>query len=480
MIDMKLNSTRKSPSSSKVKESAKEKEKIIPIREEKPVRIESPIEQLLEDKERQRLSVFTSGWRSQPKKEKEVKKEEVPPLAYRPEVPKRFSSTPHVVRKSGGVRKSLMILLIIVIVLAGGYFIAQHFEKTTVHIQEKHQILSLSHTQFTASKNTQAPLHFEIMIVSDTDTKSMVLTESQDVSTNAKGTITLYNEYSTKSQNLAIHTQVNDVDGKAYRTDKAVTIPGYKTVAGKVTPGQISVGITAFLPGDSYNGTPTNFTIAGFKGTPKFAKIYAKATTPLAGGAQGLVYTLGATEKGTVTATAETTFKSRLIKKVTAEVPKGYIMYPDAYTFSYSIRDDAKSPTPNAKIQIDGTLSAVIVKESEMTAAVTKALLPDISKDERSEIAIPDIAKANFSFVSDSQTITKDMQTVAFTLSDDLTAIWHPDTEQLVAKLRGVAKTELLSIFKTDPGISEARATVFPPWQKYLPLDPARIHVIVE
>lgn len=481
MIDMKINSTRK-PTSRPKKEEPVLNEKPPQRAEEQPrVHIESRIEQLLDDKELHRPSVFISGWKSSSQKVKSnpALSASIQPEA-RPELPRRYIGTPQLKNNKRGIWSSVRWIILILLIGGGGYWMVTYFEKTTIHITEKHQVLSLSNTSFTASKSTAAPLHFEIMIVSDSDSKNMILTESENVSSKAKGIVTLYNEYSTKSQNLAINTQLNDSSGKAYRTDKAVTIPGYKTVSGKIVPGQVSVGVTSVLVGDAYNSTQTDFTIAGFKGTPKFTKLYAKATAPLTGGAQGLVYVLGATEKGSVNATAATTFKTRLLKKVTAEVPKGYILYPDAYTYTYSIVDDAQSPTPNAKIQINGTLSAVLLKESEITDAIIRSTLPAIGESERGEIVVPDVSKAAFSFANHDQLITKDLQTVGFTLTGDLNAVWHPDTEAFKSQLSGIPKANLTTLFKSDPGIAEARAILFPPWRKYLPTDLGKIHIVID
>lgn len=476
MMDMKLNGRRviKSP----------EKE-IKPLPEIKPVKetpAQAPIQQktFSENESLKKASVFVSGWQAIPPMKEEARKDIVKDNNINTaETLKRLSQTPQLKRKSGGVRKPIFTIFIISLLLGLGYWGAMAFEKTTIVIQEKHKVFTIDKAPFTASKDTKSPINFEIMIVSDTESKDITLTESQNVSLKAQGTVTLYNENSTKPQNLLIKTFISDPEGKTYYTDKAVTIPGYKIDGSKIIPGQVDVGITAFLPGDAYNGNPKDFTINGFKGTDKFKKIYAKAVTPLSGGAQGLTYTLGAADKGSLNATAGSAFKTRMIKKVNAEVPQGYILYPDALSFSYTI-GGAQSPTPNAKVNIDGVLSAVILKESDVSDAVIKKVLPDIGDKEQDEIQVPDISKLSFKFLNPDQVITKDLQSVPFTLTGTINPIWHPDIEALKLQLIGVSKKSLPVLFKADPGIAEASARLFPPWQKYLPEDLSKINIKVK
>lgn len=416
--------------------------------------------------------------------EKDIKKEEsIKTKVYinQQEMAKRLYSTPREKSKSGGMRRSFLILLIASVFIGGVYFISNSFESANISVIAKKQSFNLNNMTLNASNNSDANVNFELMIVSNEEYKDFKLSNPQEVSIKAKGTITLYNENSTKPQNLLINTFVADEKGKTYNTDKAVTIPGYKLDSSKkIIPGQVDVGITAFLPGDSYNGTPKTLTITGFKGTAKAKTIYAKLKTPLVGGAQGTAYTLSPNDKGSVTAFAQSTFKSNLLKKVNAEVPKGYILYPNATEFYYNTEEDVLSPTANAKVKVSGTISTIILNEKDLSKAIMKKLTPTISQKELEEVSIPDISNLSFNFKNQGQSIVKDISSVDFNLTGDINAIWSPDVESLKSILLGARKTDLVQIFKSDPGIASATARIFPPWQSYLPQDPSKIHINVK
>ena len=399
---------------------------------------------------------------------------------YKKEPKKRLHSTPQIRLSYKGPNKSLLILFFVIILIVSLYIISNKFLNANIEIVNKHQIFTLENRQFTASKDFDMPIHFELMIVPAEESRSIILTQTQDVSIKSKGEITLYNEYSTKAQNLPIHTYILDNSGKTYLTDKAVSIPGFKKDSTKIIPGSIKVGITAFLSGSVYNIEASDFAISSFKGTIKSKKIYGKSVTPTTGGAQGIVYMIGDQDKIDLDTFANSSFKNNLIKKAEALVPPGYILYPNASKYSYEINNNILSDDPKVDIKISGILSAVILKESDLSLAVIKNLLPNISEKELKEIETPDLSKLSFNFIDENKIIDKDIQTVSFSLSGNLESIWNPDINFLKNNLIGISKINIQSIFKQDPAIITASTSIFPPWQSYLPEDTSKINITIK
>jgi hypothetical protein len=169
----------------------------------------------------------------------------------------KIYSTPRVKKSNLYIRKPIKFLLLATILIGGIYFISNLFEKTTITIKQKTTELTLNKEQLSAFNTKDSPINFELMIIPESETKEITLTEKEDVSIKAHGEVTFYNEYSTKPQKLLIHTFISDSAGKAYQTDSAINIPGYKLdQSKKIIPGVASVGITSFLAGSSYNGEP--------------------------------------------------------------------------------------------------------------------------------------------------------------------------------------------------------------------------------
>lgn len=364
--------------------------------------------------------------------------------------------------------------LFIGVIYWGGYF----FQKGNITITSKQQQIIYNKNQFVAGKDDDNAINFEIMITSDKKPINIILTESKDVSIKSEGSITLYNEFSTKPEKLSAGTFILDNNGKTYKTNSTVSIQGYKLDTNKkIIPGQIVVNISSFLAGDMYNGSPSDFHINSFKGTTKYNKIYGKLKTPLTGGASGLVYILDDLNNKNINNIANTSLKEELIGQVKALVPPGYILYPDAMVFSYTIGDKMSSTTPETKVEVDGVLSVVLLKEKSLIDNIIKTSLPDIQDSESKEIKISDLNKLSFSFANNDQLVTKDITSIPFSLTGNINAIWNPDIVLLKTKLLGVYKSDVMSIFKQDPGVSSAIVNIFPPWQKYIPNDSSKINI---
>jgi hypothetical protein len=394
----------------------------------------------------------------------------------------RLSSTPSIKKQRRVISKTTLTIFIIVVIIGGFYWGSDYLQKANIEIVSKRQNIEYNKKQFLASKDDNMnSVDFEIMIVSDKKEKSIVLTEPKDVSEKSKGTITLFNEFTTTPQKLLAGTFLADTNGKTYKIDNTINIPGYKLDSkNKIIPGQVVVSISAFLPGEAYNGSPTDFHITSFKGTAKYNKIYGKLKSPISGGASGLFYVLNDGDKNKIKIIAESSFRDDLINKVKALVPPGYILYKDAMDFSYKIEDSILSKTPETNIEIEGVLSVIILNEKSLINNILKTSLNGVSKEELQEIKISDLNNLSFNFVNNNQIISKDVENIMFYLNGKIEAIWVPDIEILKTKLQGVKKVDVLQIFRQDKGISSALVKIFPPWQKNIPNDISKINILVK
>lgn len=393
--------------------------------------------------------------------------------------PQRISQTPHLPSKVKNINKFLILLFIISIIIGVIYLISTVFFEAKVTIISKNESFDLKSLEIIADKNKSGSVPFEVMIVDDTEIKDVILTTSSEISSKSKGEITLFNEYSTKTQKIISGTYISDEKGKTYKTDKTVSVPGYTKSGTKIIPGKISVGIISFLPGDIYNGSPLSFYINSYKDTKKYTKIYGKILFPLSGGYSGLTYSLDDSEKELYLSNTSG-FKDKLIRKLAAQVPPGYILYPDAVNFTYDFNGDSNSKTPNAKLEMKGTLSAVLINEKDLSSIIIDKLLPDITPKEKSEIIQPDLSVLTFKFVSADQVITKDLQNFDFILKGSLPLKWNPDIYTLKNLLVGKNKLDVPNIFKNDPGISSASVKIFPFWSKVLPNTFENINILLK
>lgn len=96
------------------------------------------------------------------------------------------------------------------------------------------------------------------------------------------GIIEIYNAYSAAPQKLVAQTRFETKDGKIFRIQNPIVIPGAKISGAKLIPSSISAKVFADTAGDEYLIGPSFFTISGFKETPKYAGFYAKSAESMA------------------------------------------------------------------------------------------------------------------------------------------------------------------------------------------------------
>lgn len=96
------------------------------------------------------------------------------------------------------------------------------------------------------------------------------------------GIVEIYNAYSAVPQKLVANTRFETKDGKIFRIQNAIIIPGAKISGAKLTPSSIRAEVVGDEASNEYLIGPSYFTIPGFKETPKYAGFYAKSAAPMA------------------------------------------------------------------------------------------------------------------------------------------------------------------------------------------------------
>lgn len=393
----------------------------------------------------------------------------------------KIGKTPRFKERKRVIHKTTIFLFLICLFAGSFYWGGEFFHKANIDIKPKYQEINYDNKAFVATKNTNdGSINFEIIMISDKKVKNINLKDTKDVSIKSKGSVTFYNEFSQTPQKILAGSFISDDNGKAYKLDQTITIPGYKIDENKkIVPGSIIASLTSFLPGEIYNGSPESLRVSSFKNTEKYNKIYAKIKDSFKGGAEGLVYVLNDDNKKYLKDALDSSLKNDLLNQIKVEIPSGYILYPDASNFSYEIDENTTSKTPEAKVEVNGYLSVVIFKEESLINNLVKTSLPNItSRDELKEIKLDGINNLSFNFIPKDLKITKDLEKIDFSLKGKIVAIWYPDFELLKDKLRGVNKNSVSSIFKQDPGVASATVKIFPPWKKEIPNDLLKINLI--
>lgn len=379
------------------------------------------------------------------------------------------------------LRKHIIVYGILFGIIVGIYALGIAFAHVTVTIYERQIPFSIDRTTIDLEHEASAAperLAYQGMVVSDTLTREIFGSQVVVSDTKAHGQAVFFNEYSTAAQTIASGTTLLSADGKKYVLSQKVTVPGYKTVAGKKQPGSsTNVTITAAATGADYNTSGTSFTVASYTGTKK-TQLYARSATAITGGDSGGKHTVTAQEKTTALDALTSQLQERLKRETRAQIPAGYMTYPDLQLFDIDENsiilqgEGIKFPA-----SISGSLVSYLIPDTNFEQAIARIALGGHTYP---SVAIPTIAELSVEPKSVLPVSSKEFpQTISLTVSGQGTIIAKADVNAVKSKLIGIRRTMFDSALKDIPEIDHATYSVVPFWAPYFPSQVGRMKVLV-
>lgn len=398
-------------------------------------------------------------------------------LSLPPEVMPRSSHTAFLLH-----RKTLWTAVCVgVIGVAGGIILTTVFAHLTIAITPSSFTKEIPKTLLTVDTETRAVdvagrrLPGLKVTVEKTYEGTYPASGKKYVDAYATGTVTITNALSSLPQMLIKNTRFADTNGKIFRITKNITVPGAKIEDGKILPSSIAVDVVADKPGDAYNIGPSDFTIPGFRGTPKYSAFTGKSDSPFTGGFQGeaTVATADDIHAGQEQASRELflELKNVLEKKI----PPGdeFVVLDGSRNILITNITGPKAGDAGEKIvmRASGTAEVLVFRKADLFSFLTGFLLS------------PNESAAILSEKSDIQ--NKDVRfdsgkgRLVFTVSGTLTAV-RTITEDVIktaAISQSIAAVEQqLRNYKEIGGF---QITSFPFWLRHAPANPAAIHITV-
>ncbi len=331
---------------------------------------------------------------------------------------------------------------------------------------------------YVAEKDTtdENALSFELMTLSDTETSTVPGTLNKASDQKASGQVIVYNAYSTASQSFAVDTRLETKDGKIYKISGAVTVPGTTVKNGVTTPGQLLVTAVAEKGGESYNIGLTDFTIFGFKGTPKYSKFYARSKTAMTGGASGTMYSADPAAGKAAYIAASAKLSDKLLKNAKAQLPKGFLLFNDA--ISVVIPDAPatfQSKESNVPITVSGKLYGFLLNEKSLTKKIAEKT---VSLKEGESITVPNISELSISIKNKDKIVPDDVKELSFDVSGTAKDVWDVDPDAIATALIGKKKKDFESTMAGFSNIDSAKTNVRPFWRSRFPEKTKDIDII--
>ena len=354
------------------------------------------------------------------------------------------------------------------------------FSSADITINPKWQDVTIE-KNFSAVKNSNSsPISFDLVVISGEEKRTVETEEKRNIEVPSRGKAVIYNNFSSVPQTLDIDTRLLGSNGKIYKTEKKIVVPG-RGKDGK--PGAVEVGIYASSPGVEYDSPPLDFNIVGFKDTPKYGKFYGRSNGEISGGVKGNLYVISESKKGEIVNSLKNSLKEKLLKKASEQIPKGFILFDKAVFLNVGDTNVASfSPNPQVPLKLEGTLYGFLFEEAELTKKIAEEMTGGY---DGSDVYIPNIKNLGFSlfaqagFENGDNLSFAEMKNINFTLKGEKKIVWKFNSEKLKKDLLGKDKKDFNLIISQYPNVLSADMVLKPFWRMSFPNKAKNINITV-
>jgi len=291
--------------------------------------------------------------------------------------------------------------------------------------------------------------------------------ESGDSPLKTGGVVFIYNAYSTAPQKLVTQTRLETKDGKIFRIQNPVIVPGAKMSGTTLIPSSIKVAVVSDTAGKEYQIGPSYFTIPGFKESQKYAGFYAKSTEPMTPVQNSSTLSNQEVEKNKKN--LEDTLVSELKSDTLNTFKDSDLKLIDGAS-TVKI-DDFKADSQTISMKI--TWQAIFFREKDFRALVDYSVsnkYPDLKNfDFEDNIIYPQATKSDFK-----------KGEIFFTFEFDKANAFTADLAGLKKELAGHDENGIRNVISNKNFINSATISLWPFWVKQAPNSPDKINIILD
>lgn len=307
------------------------------------------------------------------------------------------------------------------------------------------------------------------------DVKTLVLSfpahGKRFVERKAIGEVMIYNSYSSQSQTLVAGTRIESPEGKIFRLDKKIIVPGAKIEEGKILALSVKAIVTAEKAGEEYNIASSNrFTIPGLKGSAKYDGFYAISSEAMKGGLVGDI--LFPTEEDILAAkkdASEQLFKN-MDSFILSQFNDDFKIFEWSKIFNITKENIDKEADKNGNflISLEGELRIVAFKESDVLKLMSK---------EANQVLGQNFEIKNYKLNYGSGQYSADSGKMVLNIEFD-GEFWQPiNIEDFKNSVINKKENDLKVFVFSIPGVEKATFSLWPGWVRKVPDSTNKIKV---
>lgn len=377
-------------------------------------------------------------------------------------------------------RKKLLLIAGAALFVVALYVVGINMVSAKIIVTERRIPFSLAGAELQLANQEKADserLSFQAMVVDTTITREVYGSALTNSNTKARGTVVFFNEYSTAKQTVKKGTTLTGANGKKYVTQAQVVVPGYTTVNKKKVAGTSpSVEVVAADVGTSYNTTGTTLSVSGWGNA---SKTFYGRSAAISGGEAGVSHTLTEAEREQVVATLTTQLVERLKRETRAQIPEGYITFPELQLPIIDTKSLVfKGGSVRFPASMSGTMVTYLIPQDLFEQAVAAKAVSDQSY---AGVAIPDVGDLVVDLRTAIPTDPKVVpDEVIVSVSGAGTIIAKVPIDKVKQAMLGRPRRTFEEAMAPLPEIEIAKFRLFPFWSPRFPSKWTKIDVITK
>lgn len=349
------------------------------------------------------------------------------------------------------------------------------FAGATVEVEPRSEQSSID-GDFEASPNAPVTgLTYQVITIEREGSEVVKASGEADVERRASGVIIVENNYSKAAQRLIKNTRFEAPDGKIYRINESVDVPGQRIEGGKTLPGAVEVTVYADSPGEVYNRGLTDFTIPGFKGDPRYGKFTARSQTPMTGGFVGRERVVSDDELAAARSRIRDSLAGELRGAARAQMPAGFVLFDDASVISYTGGENMPEGEGELKVAERGALRGVLFNNRELASFIARNTIGSYDEE---IVFLPAVESLAFAIEGKDSLSFPLERPLSFSLRGEALIVWHVDDAALKDALRGREKAALPTIMAEYP-VASFTVSSRPFWSSRLPEEADRLNIVI-
>jgi len=354
------------------------------------------------------------------------------------------------------------------------------FSSATIIVTPK-QTTAVLDAVLQASLEGSAGLRYTIAAATSTATEIIPTNREAEIQKKASGQIVIYNNYSSESQRLIKGTRFEAADGRIYKINESVVVPGQRVEAGKKVPGSLSVSVYADVSGPEYNlelsDLKGDFSIPGFKGTPRYEAFYARQKTDIAGGFSGKARVVDDKSLEVAENKLKAALSEQLWESLRLSIPADFVVFRTLYTVQFSASSADNPNGDGVLVSVTATARTAVFNSRDLSSVVAERTLKDF--DTKDSVLIGNME--DVSILPSGQENNDNLfeaKNIVMNVKGNVRFVWQFDERSLKNALSGRKKDDIYSIMGNYPSVVKAEVIIKPPWLSKYPSSIDKIHVV--